>query len=255
MPNTRRVDVGRGRYLLVCDSASSTQDVARGVVRDGRRHVVGVRAEFQSSGRGRGANRWIAPHGTCLLATYILYPEGARITDSAFLAIGAGVAVAEAIVDLTGLDCRLKWPNDVLLGDRKLAGILIERVAGAGGESVTLAGIGVNVNVTQFPSLLDGRSTSILNETGQAIPVEDLEERVRDRLFTSLESKSTFALVERWRVRDTTTGRRYVTLLDGRSIEGVALGITDGGLLTIETDEGEILELISASAITPQHHK
>jgi len=128
--------VGTGEVeILYLESVTSTQDAARDL-------PIGsvVVANHQTAGRGRLDHRWEAPSGTALLASFVLRPNP-------LLSLAAGVAAAEAC----GHDVRLKWPNDLLVEDRKLAGVLAERITGAGSWAVV---VGIGLNVTTLASEL-----------------------------------------------------------------------------------------------------
>lgn len=233
--------------ILYYPQIGSTMDAARERVRAGDRQVVGVRAGFQSSGRGRQGGVWVAPPDTCLLATYILYPE--ENADPAeppgALAFRAAVAVSEAIREQTGLTASVKWPNDLLLSGRKTAGILIETVTQ---PPAALVGIGLNVNVPAFPPELAERATSLMRETGRELSVEALEEAVRRHLFAA-RSRQWSEILTQWRARDATAGRRYRIALDGQEIVGVAEGVNDEGALRLRTPDGVLREVLSAASL------
>src|SRR5689334_10383725 len=107
------------------DSVSSTQDVARDLLRSGKTGFAGVRTQYQKRGRGRAGSDWAAPAGQCLLVTYVL-PLTVGPAMAGMLALAAGVAVADTVDRVSGMRAGLKWPNDVLLGSKKVSGILIE---------------------------------------------------------------------------------------------------------------------------------
>jgi BirA family biotin operon repressor/biotin-[acetyl-CoA-carboxylase] ligase len=233
--------------ILYYPQIGSTMDAARERVRAGDRQVVGVRAGFQSAGRGRQGGVWAAPPDTCLLATYILYHEEETVAAESpgALAFMAAVAVTEAIREQTGLTASVKWPNDLLLSGRKTAGILIETVTH---PLAALVGIGLNVNVPAFPPELAERATSLQIETGRELSVEALEEAVRRRLFAA-RSRRWSEILAQWRAQDATAGRRYRITLDGREIVGVAEGVNDEGALLLRTPDGVLREALSATSL------
>ena len=234
-------EVEPGGFLLEYASVPSTQDVARECVNRGDRSILGVRADCQSEGRGRRGARWIAPAGACLLVTYIVRPE--RALDSSHLAFAAGVGVSEAIASLTGLTPALKWPNDVLLGGRKVAGILIETVG-----IFALVGIGLNVNISDFPPALADSATSLLCETGIEWSIAELEGIVRHRVFALVDTPWDEVL-RRWKSRDDTAGRRYATVIDGAEVTGEAVGVDMDGALLLKLANGTTAAVLSATSI------
>src|SRR5690349_9097781 len=104
-----KIDLPVGKYLLEFETVASTQDVARAIVSSGEANCLGIRADFQSRGRGRSERDWFAPAGECLLATYI-FDWTANPANAGILALAAGVGVSDAIERLTGLSAQLKWP-------------------------------------------------------------------------------------------------------------------------------------------------
>jgi biotin-(acetyl-CoA carboxylase) ligase len=271
-------------HLATCETVVSTMDAARELLGSGRMDLVGVRAEYQSAGRGRQGGAWLAPPGTCLLVTYILRSSG--LPDFARnLPFAAGVAVAEVVEELTDISVKLKWPNDVLASGKKLAGILVETVthfeggsslplstgqfdgsvfqgqttyrpetskAGArsrppkraGSELIYLVGVGLNVNVDRFPEELAQHATSLEIETGLLFDVGEIEEAVRRNLFR-IACHQWSEILGDWRARDDTAGRLYRTP-DGA--EGVAVSVTDQGILRLRCGNS-IIETLAATSI------
>jgi BirA family biotin operon repressor/biotin-[acetyl-CoA-carboxylase] ligase len=232
-----RVELPSG-CLIHFDSLASTQDEARARLLAGENGLVGVRAGFQSAGRGRRGAEWFAPPGECLLVSYVVRNP----PDPRMLALAAGLAVAESVEAVSGLIAGLKWPNDVLLGGRKTAGVLIETCRGA-----ALVGIGWNVNVAAFPRSLDGIATSMRIETGQETSLDSAEAEVRGRLFdaASIAKLRPKEILDAWRARDHSIGRRYRVEPDGP--EGVAAGIADTGELLLRLDTGETIAVLAAT--------
>jgi BirA family biotin operon repressor/biotin-[acetyl-CoA-carboxylase] ligase len=166
--NTRRV----GRSVICFEQVSSTNEVALEAIRQADTDGLVVLAESQSAGRGRGGRRWVSPPGkNLLLSALLLDPSGAAAAAEA-LTIAAGVAVAEAVDRTTGLACELKWPNDVLLDGRKVAGVLVETRHAAKATGVVV-GVGVNVNAAPDAGDVAGPATSLAERLGH--PVERVE--------------------------------------------------------------------------------
>jgi BirA family biotin operon repressor/biotin-[acetyl-CoA-carboxylase] ligase len=144
------------RTIVRCGRVESTQPIAFAIAADGAPDRSVVIADSQAAGRGRRGRPWHDEPGASLLVSIVLRPRlpAARL---ATLSLAAGVALAEALERAAGLDARLKWPNDVLVGGRKLAGILLESRLGttpAGGSRRRRARIGVNLTQRSFPSEL-----------------------------------------------------------------------------------------------------
>jgi len=135
--DTRRL----GRRVLVFDRLDSTSNVAAALAESADNDGVIVLADEQTSGRGQHGRSWTCPAGSGILMSILLFPPPA-LRRPAVLTAWAAVSVCEAILELTGLEAGIKWPNDVLVRGRKVCGILIEKGCG------TVAGIGLNVNQT-----------------------------------------------------------------------------------------------------------
>lgn len=216
-------DLGRPRLHL--RETTSTNDRARELAATGAPHGTVVTASAQSAGRGRQGRRWSAPPGRALLCSLVL--RGAP----RLLPLAAAVATAEA----TGREeARIKWPNDVLLDGRKVAGILVE---GRPQEGWAVCGVGVNVALRTRdlpPELHDRAGTLGLEPT-------DVEE-VLEALLGALERRLAdppAALLDAWRARDALTG----SAIRWAGGEGVARGIDGEGRLVVEPSGGGRLTL------------
>jgi BirA family biotin operon repressor/biotin-[acetyl-CoA-carboxylase] ligase len=163
-----------GRDYRYVESTPSTQLLIPPDASEGTIVVAGE----QTEGRGRLGRRWLAPAGTSLLCSLQLRPDvpGERLPE---LTGVAARACAEAIAAVAGLDPELKFPNDVLLGGRKVAGVLAEAREGR-----VVLGVGINVNVTdaQLPQEVDRPATSLLVETGRELDRAELLAEVLERL-------------------------------------------------------------------------
>lgn len=163
-----------GREYLYVESTPSTQLLLEPTAPEGAVAVAGE----QTAGRGRLGRRWLAPAGTSLLCSIQLRPEGSPERLPELTGVAAR-ACAEAIAAVTGLEPELKFPNDLLVGDRKVAGILAEARDGR-----VVLGVGVNVNVPEsdLPTEVDRPATSLLVETGREVDRTELLVELLERL-------------------------------------------------------------------------
>ncbi|HSV73089.1 MAG TPA: biotin--[acetyl-CoA-carboxylase] ligase [Chthonomonadales bacterium] len=224
-----------GSGLLELECVTSTQDVARERVLAGDRGFLGVRANFQTAGRGRLGREWHAEPGLCLLVSYVLRGADCTPPMAHSLAFVAGVAVAQTISAVAGGSPSLKWPNDVLLAGRKVAGVLIETLA-PHGEPVAIVGIGVNVNALPVAPELASTAASLREVTGEVWDIRALEARLRDtlcRVRQNAVERGWSWLLDEWRMYDATAGRRYVVELGGAPVACVATGIAPDGSLQV----------------------
>lgn len=152
-------------HLSWHDEVGSTNDLAMAAATSGAPEGVVVAANAQSSGRGRLGRSWASPPGAGLYVSVVLHPSRDALS---LVTIAAGVAVAEGIEAATGLRAGVKWPNDVYVGARKLAGILAEAGSSASTEHVVL-GFGINLQPAALPPEVAVRATSIEGELGRPV--------------------------------------------------------------------------------------
>lgn len=221
------------RHFRVTDS---TNERARELPAAGATSGTIVTAAEQTAGRGRRGRQWTAPAGKAVLCSAILTPLDAR---HALLPLAAPLAVCEAAESLAPLQCRVKWPNDVWVGERKLAGILIE----AQPPKWAVIGIGLNVSIEpdEFPADLRQPATSM----GHGVGTEEALAAVCECLDEWVDADRDRVLGE-FRKRDALRGGEIGWMGAGGATEdgsGVADGIDDRGNLVVVSTEGERLSL------------
>ena len=201
-----------------------------------------ILAEGQRSGRGRQGRTWVSPPGRNLYLSLILRPSGWR-GHLGLLAFVGGLAVVDVLRQAYGLSTALKWPNDVLLDVRKLAGILVETARDARGELAAVLGIGVNINMeaAAFPEALSGRATSMAMHLGcpsdRSVFAGRLLESLGSR-YCRHRAEGPRSVVDEWKFRSVTLGRRVVIHSPGGRFTGEAVDITENGFLVLRTEDG-----------------
>lgn len=232
--------------VLRFNSVTSTNDVARGLAAGGAREGTVVLAEEQTAGRGRRGRPWYSPAGKGLWLSIILRPDVSPEGLPAFSLL-AGVAVARSIRAATELDAGLKWPNDVMVGGRKVCGILAETVTGELARPQPLV-IGIGINVTMldgdFPTEVRQSATSLVEAVGRGVDREQLVQLLLDELDTlyRVVRTSGFApVLDLWRQASVTIGRVVEVLTDGGSLRGTAVDIGPQGQLILDVPgEGSV---------------
>lgn len=244
----RRALVGPGSRWTTVDvveSAGSTNGIAADWARAnaGDGHVVV--AEHQTAGRGRLDRTWTAPPRSALTVSAVVRPEGVDTARWPWLPLLTGLAVAAAVQRETGVAARLKWPNDVVVDDRKLAGILVERVETADHGAAAVIGIGLNVSMTRdelpVPTAtslaLEGASTTDRSVVARAVL------RALDSMVSRWEDAAgdpSDGLRAAYTAACSTIGRAVtVSLPDGARLEGDAIGIDESGRLVVDTADGQ----------------
>lgn len=233
-----------GAQMHYYPEVGSTMDEARKLARSGAPEGSVVVAEAQTAGRGRLGRHWESPPGGSLLLTVQLKPPmelAGRLTMIACL------AVAEAIEDTTGLDPKVKWPNDTLIDGKKVCGILVENETRGGALAFSLVGIGVNVNFdpAELRSVLYP-ATSLSAELGHPVSRMVLLRsllRHLDRLYGALRAGRPVHLA--WEQRLDTLGRRVRVNLGTVVEEGLAQGVDEDGNLVLRRDDGSLTAILA----------
>lgn len=223
-----------GRTLHVFASVGSTNAAAREFAESGAPEGTVILAEHQSAGRGRQGRGWNDIPGENILCSAVLRPT-IPPAQVPLLAFSVAVAVADAVEATTGLAPECKWPNDLLLRDRKFCGILLESAASGSGVSLAVAGIGINVNQRAFPPDISDRATSLALVTGSTVD----RTRLICALLESLESwyRSAFpAVLDRWRTRTRMFGRPVTVTTPQEVLAGTAIRLAADGGLVVEVD-------------------
>jgi len=217
------------------DEVDSTNRWALDRAREGAAEGLVVVADHQTAGRGRLDRTWEAPPGSSLLVSVLLHaPAGGGPDEAHRAVIAAAVAVARAVRTVAGVDAGMKWPNDVVVGDRKLAGILAEHEGDA-----LVVGLGVNVNWESFPPELEATATACNLEAGHEVDrdallaafLEELEAALGDPVATERAHRDLLV----------TLGRRVrVSLVRDGVLEGEAVGLGVHGELEVRADDGTV---------------
>ncbi|MGJ8697600.1 MAG: biotin--[acetyl-CoA-carboxylase] ligase [Verrucomicrobiaceae bacterium] len=219
--------------VIFLEECGSTNDEARRLVREGLRGSRVVLTERQTAGRGRRGQPWVCPPGKGLACSWVMFPEE-PVAMWSRLSLAAGLAVAEAL-DAFGIFAGVKWPNDVWVKDRKICGILVES-----NPPAVVVGMGLNINVDEFPEGLAHPATSLSLETGKKWVREEVLVAILKRLeFRASQIGSQFPeLLDAWSTRCVLRGRRVRLEANGLQREGVMEGLSLTGELLLRTEAG-----------------
>lgn len=230
-----------GRRLLYYPELSSTMDEAGKLGEGDTEEGAVVVAEVQSAGRGRQGRSWVSQPGN-LLVSVLFRPS---LDALPFISIIGGIAAARAVRKVTGLEVNIKWPNDLLIGGRKVAGILAE--SAIAGDTVWYAVLGVGMNVsldTDQTEEIATFATSINAAAGQEVPRADLLRQFLmdlDALYLALAQG--ISPIEEWQGLLSTTGQRLMATWGNDTYNGVAEGTDPMGNLLLRQDDGSLLTL------------
>jgi len=213
-------------------SVTSTQDLARAAASEGEPEGWTIVTDRQEQGRGRLGRPWLAASQRDLLFSLLLYPETSLLS---LLPLLAGLALAEGLSLASGLSVDLKWPNDVLIGERKLAGVLLER----GPRDAVALGVGLNVNSTDAE--LPPEATSISIALGHPVGRESLLAAVLNAIGEGVgrvRRDGSGFIVPAWRRNSSMLGRRVSYQEQGKACLATAEDLEDDGALRVRLDDG-----------------
>ena len=225
----------------------STNTTAKELAANGAAEGTLIVSEMQTGGKGRLGRKWFSPFGEGIYLSFILRPAVSP-AEAPKMTLMAAVAMAEALHSGTGLHVSIKWPNDLLLGGKKLAGILTEISTEMDAVDYVVIGLGLNVNTASFPSEIREKATSLLIETGKTHARSEL---IRGFLkwfegYYELFQRGDFEpILDRWRQFSHIAGRRITVETIGDKTSGTALDIDRDGFLMVEDDDGHIHRIYS----------
>jgi BirA family biotin operon repressor/biotin-[acetyl-CoA-carboxylase] ligase len=242
-----------GRDIRVFEQTTSTNDVIEKLARDGVKEGVVVFAESQTKGRGRLGRKWISPARKGLWFSILLRPD-LRPQETTQLTVASATALRRAIQSETGLKPEIKWPNDILIGGKKVAGVLTELSAELDKVRYVILGIGIDVNLDagEFPAELKKIATSLKIETGETVSRAELATSVLRELdfdYSRICSGKFAAVADEWEENCTTIGKNVTVQIGERKIRGRAESLDADGALLLRTEHGH-LERITGGDVT-----
>ncbi len=242
-----------GRDIRVFEETTSTNDVIEKLARDGVKEGVVVFAESQTRGRGRLGRKWISPERKGLWFSILLRPD-LRPQETTQLTVASATALRRAIQSETGLKPEIKWPNDILIGGKKVAGILTELSAELDRVKHVILGIGVDVNLGagEFPPELRRLATSLKIEAGRTILRPELASAVLRELdfdYARICAGKFTAVADEWQAHCATISHEVTIQIGGRRIRGRAESLDEDGALLVRTEHGH-LERITGGDVT-----
>jgi len=230
-----------GRRLLYYPELSSTMDEAGKLGEGNAEEGAVVVAEVQNAGRGRQGRTWVSRPGN-LLVSVLFRPS---LDALPFISIIGGIAAARAVRKVTGLEVRIKWPNDLLIDGRKIAGILAESAIAGDTVWYAVLGLGMNVSLdTDQTEEISAFAISINAAAGQEVPREDLlRQFLMDLDALYLDLRQGQSPIEEWQGLLSTTGQRLVATWGNDKYTGMAEGTDPIGNLLLRQDDGTLLTL------------
>jgi BirA family biotin operon repressor/biotin-[acetyl-CoA-carboxylase] ligase len=232
-----------GRKIIAYPRLTSTNDIAKREAKKEAREGTVILAEEQTAGKGRLKRAWLSPKGSVALSI-ILHPTPAQLPS---LIMVASLAVVHCIEKVSGLKPQIKWPNDVLVNDKKICGILIESDVRGKAVDYAVIGIGLNVNLkpSDFPEIA-ATATSLSKELGRELALAELIRCLlveAERLYLALPEGD--AVFEEWRQRLVTLGQE-VEVSSGQTVyKGLAESVSSDGSLFLRQPDGKLIKIVA----------
>jgi BirA family transcriptional regulator, biotin operon repressor / biotin---[acetyl-CoA-carboxylase] ligase len=241
-----------GKDIHYFKEVDSTNDVAKYLAENGAEEGTVVVAEIQNRGKGRRGKTWISPPGGVWMSI-ILRPD-IPPSKAPQLTLVTGVAVAETLKKELKLDVGIKWPNDILIGNKKVCGILTEVNASINKVNYVIVGIGIdmNVDVPLLPPDLQKGATSLKNELDTEINGAILVQKFLlnlEKLYSQFTADKFPDILNEWRFLSKTIGSKVEVRTRGKTIRGDAVGINKDGILILELDDGSLRKIISGECL------
>ena len=232
-----------GQRVICYPRLTSTNDIAKRRAQQGAREGTVIFAEEQTTGRGRMKRTWLSPRGSIALSI-ILYPKLAYLPS---LIMVASLSVVHSIERVTGLRAQIKWPNDVLVNNKKICGILIESDVKGSVVDYAIIGIGVNVNLrlSDFPEILP-TATSLSHELGRDVSRLDMIRSLlaeTEKLYLALPTGQ--SVYQEWRDNLVTLGKKVQVSSDQINYKGIAESVASDGSLLLRQSDGSLVKIVA----------
>ena len=239
-----------GKTVHFARETDSTNLWIKRLAKEGASEGTLALAEFQSAGRGRLGRSWEVPEGTSVMMSILLRPKF-EPQYAPTLTLVMGMAVAKAVKNL-GFDVSIKWPNDVVVSHKKICGILTEMGVRDGKIDYAVIGVGINVNIKEFPEEMADKATSLYLESGKEFDRSQIPGLVMEAFEKYYEKFAATCDLSGLKEEYESILANYdqpVRVLAKEPYEGVARGITDGGELLVEKNDGTIVA-VSAGEVS-----
>lgn len=242
-----------GKNLILLDTIDSTNNYLKKLGAEGCESGTVVASREQTAGKGRLGRVWLSEKDSCLMFSFLLRPRIKLAQVSAITPL-CGLALCKAIREYTGLECMIKWPNDVIVGRKKLAGILTEISISNETDYYTVTGVGLNVAQTCFDDEIAHKATSLFLETDKDFDINKLFAVVLRYIEKELEEnnfKVSKKALEEYTAMCATLGREVEFLRNGEKLSGTAVEIDANGELIVKLADLSVYK-VSSGEVTVQ---
>lgn len=236
-----------GRRIIHSDSVGSTNVLTCQKASAGFGEGLVVIAEEQTAGKGRLGRKWVTPKSSAIAMSLLLMP---RISpaDAPGITLVMGLAVCRALKSTLNLNAKIKWPNDIVIGGKKVSGILTEMSAGMDMVNYIIVGVGVNVNIYEFPEDIRKTATSLSIEAGGSVSRKDVLASILlefEKLYDDFKETRLDKIIDSYKELSATLGKMVRVCSITETYEGQAVDITSDGVLVVKRQNGEERRVLS----------
>lgn len=225
-----------GKNLILLETVDSTNNYLKKLGAEGCENGTVVVTREQTAGKGRLGRVWLSEKDSCLMFSFLLRPQLSLAQITAITPL-CGLALCKAVREYTGLQAMIKWPNDIIIGSKKLAGILTEISLQAQNVEYIVTGVGVNIVQAVFDEEIADKATSIFLETGKKIDCNDffafiinyIEKELEENNFTLTEK-----VIEEYSALCASVGRNVEFYRGNEKLSGTATGVDENGELVVK---------------------
>lgn len=228
-------------------TTESTNDIAKKLANEGAGHGTLVLAEEQLGGKGRLGRKWVSPKGKGIWLSIILRPE-ILPKDASKLTLLTAVAATDAIIEKTGLAATIKWPNDILINDKKVSGVLTEMNGEMDLINYVVVGIGINVNNESFPGEIAKKATSLKIQKKEQVSRLDVLTcflEIFEKYYDIAIKNGFEEILLRWKKLCCNLNKQVIIYSRKENFKGIAVDIDDDGALIVKKKDGEIVKVLS----------
>jgi BirA family transcriptional regulator, biotin operon repressor / biotin---[acetyl-CoA-carboxylase] ligase len=231
-----------GGKIILYNETESTNTCALEFAREGAPEGTVILADSQTAGRGRMGRGWHSPPGTGIYMSVILYPR-VSIQELSGITLVTAVAAAEALAAAARIRADIKWPNDLLVNNKKICGILTELHSREDGTNIVIVGIGINVNTPKgtFPEDIANIASSVLIETGRKASRSKIVSSMIeyfDSWYGVFINGGFKIILDKWKAHSGMIGRKVRVAQEGAHTTGTVIGVDANGALVIQGDDG-----------------
>jgi len=235
-----------GREVLCYAETTSTNDIAIELAGKDAKEGTLVIADSQTKGRGRLDRKWVASAGTSILASLILRPA-IELSQVNRIVLITTISIIHAIRNVANLHALIKWPNDIVINDKKAAGILAESKTEKNSLSFVVVGFGINVNIQKgsFPEEIADIATSLSIESGHEVSRVYLLQEVLKQIESRYLRLNDNGFLDEWKSLSATIGRQIQIEYPDSTRTGIATDIDENGALIVQLDTGEMKHIMN----------